>query len=37
MYGGSSKDNSGCGFGQIENWKGGKDRERVSDPFFIRE
>ena len=37
MYGGSSKDNSGCGSGQIENSKGGKDRDRVLGPFLIRQ
>lgn len=37
MYGGSSKDNSGCGSGQIENSKGGKERDRVPGPFLIRQ
>lgn len=37
MYGGSSKDNSGCGSGQIENSKGGKERDCVPGPFLIRQ
>ena len=37
MYGGSSKDNSGCGSGQIENSKGGKERDRIHGPFIIRQ